>query len=97
MLRLRPLPSGYLRSLLFASCLGFLLPIFLIGSAWTGFTLLASIPPLLGWGRSGLNGLTVFLQTFGSGSAWTGLCVLGLTTATVGMMFSTYAVTLERR
>jgi hypothetical protein len=97
MLHLRPLPSGYLRSLLFAFCLGFLLPMLLIGSVWLGLTLIARIPPLFGLGSSGLNGLVAFLQTFGSGSAWSGLFVLGLTAATAGMMFSTYAVTLERR
>lgn len=97
MLHPRPLPSGYLRSLLFACCLSFLFPAALVGLVWAGLVLLGSIPPLLGVSTSGLKGVVGFLQTFGSGSAWNGLLILGLTTATVGMMFGTYATTLERR
>ncbi len=97
MLHPRPLPSGYLRSLLFACCLGFLFPAALVGLVWVGLLLLGSIPFLMGVSRSGLEGIVSFLQTFGSGSVWAGLLVLGSTTATVGMMFGTYAVTLERR
>ncbi len=80
----------FLRSLLVALCLGFLVPIVSILFALSGFALLGYVPGFLGLSQAGLQGLANFLMTFGSGSCVEGAIVIGGAFALVTLLFDIY-------
>ncbi len=80
----------FLRSLLVALCLGFLVPIVSILLALSGFALLGYVPGFLGLSQAGLQGLANFLMTFGSGSCIEGAIVIGGAFALVTLLFDGY-------
>ncbi len=80
----------FLRSLLVALCLGFLVPIVSILIALTALVLIGCIPGFVGLSQSGLQGLANFLMTFGSGNCIEGAIVIGAAFAFVTILFDSY-------
>lgn len=88
------LTISYLRSLLFASLLSFLVPIALIGSTIALMLLLKFVPGLMPFGQACANQILSVLETFGNGRAWEGTIVIGCACGVVGALFDTYLFTV---
>lgn len=88
--------SSYLRSLVLASVLSFIAPVFLIGGAIVGLLLVSWIPGLEKFSQIGVELVQTFLKTFGNGNALEGSVVIGCACSSVGALFDTYIFYRQR-
>lgn len=88
------LTISYLRSLLVASLLSFLVPIALIGGTIALLLLVGSVPGLMPFGQACATQILSFLEIFGNGNAWEGMIVIGCACGVVGALFDTYIFTV---
>lgn len=85
------MPILFVRSLVLASTLSFVVPILAIGSLWIALTGVAHLPVIEAIGQMGAQLVVHVLSVFGSGSPLQGTLTIGLTCGLVGAMFDTYA------
>ena len=86
-----------LRSLLLAALFSFILPLVLLGGAWTGASLIRQIPDIAWLGRICIHGVNTLLAVFGSGDMFEGLLVIGLSFGLVGVLFDGFTLYRQRQ
>ncbi len=85
------LSPAFLRSLLLASTFSFAAPIVLISLVLGALWGVAEVPLTATIALITAEKLVAFLSVFGSGDAVQGMFIIGVTCATVGALFDTYA------
>jgi hypothetical protein len=81
---------NFLRSLILASFLSFVVPVGLLALLLLGLFLLGQVPLIAALGQTALDQCLQFLATFGNGDVKEGIVVIGLVGSTVGIMFDTF-------
>jgi hypothetical protein len=81
---------NFLRSLVLASILSFLMPVGFLGVLLLGLFLGGRTPFLEAPSQAALHQFLQFLATFGNGDAVEGLLVIGIVGSFVGVLFDTF-------
>jgi hypothetical protein len=83
---------NFLRSLILASILSFLMPVGFLSLLLTGLFLSGQLPFLQTPSQAALHQFLQFLATFGNGDAVEGLLVIGIVGSFVGVLFDTFVL-----
>jgi hypothetical protein len=81
---------NFLRSLILASILSFIIPVGLLGLLLLGLFLAGHVPFWATASHNVLHQCLQFLATFGNGDALEGLLVIGIVGSFVGVLFDTF-------
>ncbi len=84
------LSLNFLRSLILASILSFLIPVGFLSLLLTGLFLVGQLPLLQASSQAALHQFLQFLATFGNGDTLEGLLVIGIVGSFVGVLFDTF-------
>ncbi len=81
---------NFLRSLILASILSFIIPVGSLGVLLLGLFLVGQVPFWAAASHDALHQCLQFLATFGNGDAVEGLLVIGIVGSFVGVLFDTF-------